>query len=110
MRVQGHAMHVCIYIGKSDQWHGQQLYEAIVTRARKEGIAGATVLEGIEGYGASSRLHRSSVLALSSDSPIRIEITDTAERMRVFLPILEEMVTEGLITVQECNVVKYVHA
>ncbi|HZO88682.1 MAG TPA: DUF190 domain-containing protein [Chthonomonadaceae bacterium] len=110
MKIQGAAKQVCIYIGSSDQWHGQPLYNAIVQRARQEGLAGATVTQGIEGFGANSRIHRASLLDLSTDLPIRIEIVDTAERIERFLPLLEEMVTEGLVTVQDCLVFKYVHA
>jgi PII-like signaling protein len=110
MKIHGPGKLIRIYVGESDNWHGQALYNAIVERARKEGIAGATVSRGIEGYGANSRIHTASILRLSEDLPIKIEIIDTAERIDRFLPLLDEMVSEGLITVQEIEIFKYVHA
>src|SRR5437764_1388364 len=109
MKIQGPGKLLRIYVGESDHWHGQALFNAIVERARKEGLAGATVSRGIEGYGANSRIHTASILRLSEDLPIKIEIVDAADRIDRFLPILDEMVTEGLITVQDCEIVKYVH-
>src|SRR5215813_4266469 len=109
MKISGPGKLVRIYIGESDRWHGQTLYNAIVERARQEGLAGATVTRGIEGFGANSRIHTASILRLSEDLPIKIEIIDIEERIARFLPILDEMVTEGLITVQDCEIVKYVH-
>ncbi|MGC8669097.1 MAG: DUF190 domain-containing protein [Chthonomonadales bacterium] len=110
VKITGAAKKVRIYIGETDQWHGKALFTAIVERARKEGLAGATVLRGIEGFGANSRIHTASILRLSEDLPIVIEIVDTAERINLFLPLLDEMVSEGLILVQDCEVIKYVHA
>jgi PII-like signaling protein len=110
MKITGPGKLVRIYVGESDRWHGQALYAAIVERVRKEGLAGATVTRGIEGFGANSRIHTTSILRLSEDLPIKIEIVDVAERIERILPILDEMVTEGLITVQDCDIVKYVHA
>ena len=110
MRIHGPAKKLCVYIGESDRWHGQALYNAIVERARKEGLSGATVLRGIEGFGANSRIHAASILRLSEDLPVVVEIVDAEERIALFLPLLDEMVTEGLITVQDCEVFKYVHA
>lgn len=110
MKIQGPAKKLRIYIGESDNWHGKALFTAIAERARKEGLAGATVLRGIEGYGANSRIHSASILRLSEDLPVVIEIVDSAERIEMFLPLLDEMVSEGLITVQDCEVIKYVHA
>lgn len=110
MKIEGPGKLVRIYVGESDHWHGKALYNAIVELARKEGMAGATVTRGIEGFGANSRIHTASILRLSEDLPVKIEIIDTAERVDHFLPLLDEMVTEGLITVQDCDIVKYVHA
>ena len=90
-------------------WHEQALYNAIVQRAKQEGLAGATVTRGMEGFGANSRIHRASILDLSTDLPIIVEIVDIAERVERFLPLLSEMVKEGMITVQDCEIIKYVH-
>jgi PII-like signaling protein len=109
MKIAGPGKLVRIYIGESDHWHGQTLFNAIVELARKEGLSGATVTRGIEGFGANSRIHTTSILRLSEDLPVKIEIIDVAERIDRFLPLLDEMVTEGLITVQDCEIVKYVH-
>lgn len=109
MKIAGPGKLVRIYIGESDHWHGKALYNAIVERARQEGLAGATVTRGIEGFGANSRIHTASILRLSEDLPVKIEIIDVAERIEQFLPLLDEMVTEGLITVQDCEIVKYAH-
>jgi PII-like signaling protein len=109
MKIEGEARRVRVYIGESDQWHGKPLYTAIVERCRAEGLAGATVLRGIESYGANSRIHTARILRLSEDLPIVIDIVDRTERIDTLLPILDEMVTEGLITLEEIHVVKYVH-
>jgi hypothetical protein len=98
---------VRIFVGESDTWHGRPLYEAIVRRVREEGIAGATVLRGIEGFGASSRLHTSRILRLSADLPIVVEIVDTAERIEAVLPLLDEMIADGLITLEKVRVIAY---
>ena len=110
MKIEGPGKLVRIYVGESDKWHGNALYNAIVELARKEGLAGATVTRGIEGFGANSRIHTASILRLSEDLPIKIELIDLADRIARFLPLLDDMVTEGLITVQDCEIVKYVHA
>lgn len=110
MKIQGPAKKLTIYIGESDNWHGDSLFNAITERARKEGMAGVTVLRGVEGFGANSRIHTASILRLSEDLPVVIEIVDIAERVAMFLPLLDEMVSEGLITLQDCEIVKYVHS
>jgi hypothetical protein len=109
MKIEGVAKMVQVFIGESDQWHGQSLYEAIVHWCKREGLAGVTVTRGIEGFGANSRIHTTHILRLSEDLPIKIEIVDTEERIERLLPILDEMVKEGLVTVQEVRVVKYMH-
>ena len=96
-----------IYIGESDRWHHQPLYEAIVLKAREAGLAGATVLRGAMGFGASSRLHTAKILRLSMDLPIVIEIVETPEKIAGFLPRLDEMVSEGLVTLEEVRILKY---
>ena len=109
MKIEGEARRVRVYIGESDHWHGKPLYTAIVERCREKGLAGATVLRGIEGYGAHSRIHTARILRLSEDLPIVVEIVDRAERIDELLPMLDEMVMEGLITVDTVHVLKYVH-
>jgi uncharacterized protein len=96
-----------IFIGESDQWHHRPLYEAIVLKARELHLAGATVLRGVMGYGATSRLHTAKVLRLSEDLPIVIEIVDSEEKIARLLPHLDEMVQEGLLTMEKVRVVKY---
>lgn len=106
-RMQGEGKLLRIFIGESDTWHGRPLYEAIVTRVRKEGLAGATVIRGIEGFGAHSRIHSSRILRLSQDLPIVIELVDTAENIDRVLPILDEMVSEGMVTLERVEVIAY---
>lgn len=96
-----------IFIGEQDKWRGQPLYEAIVHLARKEGLAGATAIKGFMGFGAKSHLHTAKLLRLSEDLPIVIEIVDGEESINNFLPHLDEMVKEGLITLEKVHVVMY---
>ena len=96
-----------VLIGESDRWHHRPLYEAIVLKARELHLAGATVLRGIMGFGAHSRLHTSKILRLSEDLPIVIEIVDSREKIDLLLPHLDEMVTEGLVTLETVEVVQY---
>lgn len=109
MKITGPGKCLRVYIGESDQWHHKPLYKAIVEKARLEGLAGATVLRGIEGFGATSRIHTARILRLSEDLPVVIEIVDKAERIDEFLPGLDEMVAEGLITIEDIEVIKYTH-
>ena len=110
MKIEGEAKRVRVYIGESDHWHGKALATVIVERCRVEGLAGATVVRGIQGFGANSRIHTTSILNLSTDLPLVVEIVDSAEKIDALLPLLDEMVTEGLITVEPVHVYKYVHA
>lgn len=96
-----------IFIGEHDTWHGRPLYEAIVMTARELHMAGATVLRGPMGFGAKSRLHTAKILRLSEDLPIVIEMVDSEEKMNAFLPRLDEMVGEGLVTLENVRVVRY---
>jgi len=96
-----------VFLGESDRWGGLPLYEAIVQEARKQGLAGATVFRGCEGFGAHSRIHSSRILRLSEDLPIVIEIVDSEEKVQAFLPVLDQMVTEGLVTVEKATVIFY---
>ncbi|MFH1691172.1 MAG: DUF190 domain-containing protein [Candidatus Omnitrophota bacterium] len=99
-----------IFIGESDHCHGKLLYEEIVLKARSLGLAGATVVRGVMGYGADSRMHTAKVLRLSEDLPIIIEIVDIQENIDKIMPYLDEVVVEGLITSEKVKVVKYRHA
>jgi PII-like signaling protein len=96
-----------IFVGEADRWHGRPLYEAIVEEARKRGLAGATVWKGSMGFGAHSRLHTSKILRLSEDLPVVIEIVDASDRIQAFLPQLDEMVQEGLVTLERAEVILY---
>ncbi len=97
-----------IFIGESDKWRRKPLYRALVERLRAEGFAGATVFRGIEGFGARSIIHTTRVLDLSSDLPVVIEVVDTAEQMEKLLPMLDEMVLQGvLVTMEKVRVVRY---
>ncbi len=93
-----------IFVGESDKHGGMSLYEWIVRQAREHGLAGATVLRGLEGFGAHSRLHTSKVLRLSGDLPIVIEIVDTEEKIEAFLPIIDNAIPEGLATIEKVEV------
>lgn len=99
-----------IFIGESDHCHGKPLYEEIVLKARSFGLAGATVVRGVMGFGADSRMHTAKVLRLSEDLPIIIEIVDSQENIDKMMPYLDEVVTEGLITSEKVKVIKYRHA
>ena len=99
-----------IFIGESDRWHGKPLYEAIILRAREMGVAGATMLRGMMGYGAASRIHTAKILRLSEDLPIVVEIVDSKEKIELLLPMIDEMVQEGLVTLENVRVIKYRHS
>lgn len=108
MRVlDGEQLLVRVFIGESDRWKHQPLATAILERLRREGFAGATVFQAVAGFGARSVLHTTHVLRLSEDLPVVIEIVDTEEHVARLIPILDEMVTEGLVTVEKARVIKY---
>ncbi|GAA1504845.1 DUF190 domain-containing protein [Sphaerisporangium rubeum] len=107
MKLHGPAARLTVLIGESDQWRHGPLYHEIVRRAREDGLAGATVLRGIEGYGASSRIHTTRILSLSQDLPVAVVLIDTEERIRAFLPRLDELVTEGLVVLDPVEVIRY---
>ncbi len=96
-----------IFIGEQDKWEGRPLYEAIVLLARRENMAGATAIKGFLGFGCKSHLHTTKLLRLSEDLPIVIEIVDSNEKIQKFLPQLDTMVKEGLMTLEEASVVMY---
>jgi PII-like signaling protein len=106
-RIEGPALLVRIYIGEADRHNGKPLYEAIVERLRIRGIAGATVLRGIEGFGANAHLHTTRLLRLSEDLPILIEVVDEEPRLREVLPELDDLVGDGLITLERVEVLAY---
>jgi uncharacterized protein len=107
MKLEGDGLLVRIFIGEQDRWHGKPLYEAIVARARESGLAGTTVLRGLMGFGAKSRVHTAKILRLSEDLPILIEIVDTEEKVRSILPLLDEMVGDGMVTLEKVQVIAY---
>lgn len=98
-----------IFIGESDRWHNQPLYEAIVHKAHELHLAGATVLRGPMGFGGSSRVHTAKILRLSEDLPMVIEIVDRKEKIDELLPHIDEMVGEGLVTLEKVQVLHYRH-
>jgi len=108
MKLSGRAKMVRIHFGEDDRWQGKPLHEAIVEEARRHDLAGATAYRGIEGYGASSRIHRKHLFT-SSDLPIMVAIIDTEDKIEKFLPVIGEMVREGLIAMSDVDVIRYVH-
>src|ERR1700722_1262077 len=108
MTLSGSAKMLRIHFGEDDRFQGQPLHQAIVEEARRQDLAGATVYRGIEGYGASSRIHRKHLLT-SSDLPVTVCIIDTAQKIEGFLPTLERMVFEGLIAMSDVEVIQYTH-
>lgn len=107
MRIEAPARRLTIYVGESDRWQGRPLYQAIVLKARELGLAGATVYRGIEGYGANSRMRTARLLELSADLPVVIEIVDHVDRISQLLPFLDEAVKEGLVVMEDVEVVIY---
>lgn len=108
MRIlDGEQVLVRIFIGESDVWKHQPLSMAILERLRKEGFAGATVFQAVAGFGARSVVHTSHILRLSEDLPVVVEVVDTEEQVARLIPILDEMVSEGLVTVEKARVIKY---
>ncbi len=107
MKLEGEGTLLRIYIGELDKWHHTPLYEAIVLKARERGLAGATVVRGTMGFGAHSHLHTSKILRLSEDLPVLIEIVDKEEKINAFLPVLDEMMRDGLVTLEKVRVIKY---
>ena len=104
-RLTGRALRLTVLIGEDDTWHRRPLYSEIVHRAHAAGLAGASVFRGIEGFGASSVVHTSRLLSLSEELPVAVVVVDTEERVRAFLPELADLVPEGLVTLDACEVV-----
>ena len=109
MKIEGNGVLLRIFVGESDRYDGQPLYEAIVRVAHEHGVAGATVMRGMTGFGANSRIHTTKILRLSEDLPMIIEIVDSEEKIEEVLPIIDDMVTEGLITREKVTVIAYRH-
>ena len=107
MKLEGDGLLLRIYIGEQDKWHHTPLYEAIVLKARELGLAGATVLRGPMGFGAHSHLHTAKILRLSEDLPVLIEIVDTEDKINAFLPELDQMVGDGLVTLEKVRIITY---
>ena len=107
MKIEGEGTLLRVFIGESDRWEGKPLYEAIVRLARERGLAGATVLRGLSGFGAHSRIHTTKILRLSEDLPVVVEIVDREDRVQSILADLDRMVTEGLVTLEKAHVITY---
>ncbi|MEU6591309.1 DUF190 domain-containing protein [Streptomyces sp. NPDC046881] len=101
------ALRLTVYLGENETWHHRPRYTEIVHRAHAAGLAGASVFRGVEGFGASSHIHTSRLLSLSEDLPVAVVVVDAEERIRAFLPQLEELAGGALVTVEECEVVRY---
>jgi PII-like signaling protein len=108
MRLHGPACRLTIFVGESDQYHHRPVYTEIVRRAHAAGLAGASVLRGIEGFGASTHIHTTRLLSVAGDLPLAVIIIDDAERIRAFLPQLDQIVQEGLVILDDVEVIKYV--
>ncbi len=108
VRLEGPAKMLRIFVGEDDRWEGMPLYEAIVKRLRMMDLAGATVYEGVLGYGASKRVHKGGILRLSADLPVMITVVDAEEKIRSVIPVLDEMVSDGLLVLSDVEIIKYV--
>ena len=107
MKIPENGQLLRIFIGESDHWHGKPLYEALILKAREMGLAGATMMRGLMGYGANSRIHTAKLLRLSEDLPVVVEMVDSEEKISAFLPVIDEMVQEGLVTLEAIKVIQY---
>ena len=107
MKIPENGQLLRIFIGESDHWHGKPFYEALILKAREMGLAGATMMRGLMGYGANSRIHTAKLLRLSEDLPVVVEIVDSEEKISAFLPVIDEMVQEGLVTLEAVKVIQY---
>ena len=108
MRLEGSALRLTVFVGESDTWRHKPLFTEIVHRAHAAGLAGATVLRGVEGFGASNRVHTTRLLSLSEDLPVAVIVVDEPEKIRAFLPQLDEVIAEGLVIVDPVEVIRYV--
>lgn len=108
MRLEGPALRLTVYVGEAEQAQHRPLYAEIVHRAHEAGLAGAAVFRGLEGYGGSGRIHSTRILSLSDDLPVAVVIVDERERVEAFLPVLDEVVAEGIVLLDDVQVVRYV--
>lgn len=109
LKREGKAKLMRIFIGENDKWRDQPLHKALVDSMRANDIAGVTVYQGILGYGANRRIHKDSALHLSHDRPVMLSVVDTEEKLRAYLPVLDEMVQQGLVVLSEVDIIKYTH-
>ncbi|WP_131764941.1 DUF190 domain-containing protein [Candidatus Protofrankia californiensis] len=107
MRLTGRALRLTVFVGEGDMWHHRPLATEIVHRAHAAGLAGASVFRGLEGFGASSIVHTTRLLSMSQDLPVAVLIVDDEPRVRAFLPQLDELVSEGLVIIDEVEVIRY---
>jgi len=107
MKLPSEAKLLRIFIGEADKFEGKPLFDAIIKLAKKQGMAGATVLRGLMGFGADSRMHSANILRLSEDLPIVIEIVDSKEKIDSFLPLLDDMIKEGMVTLEKVDIIAY---
>jgi uncharacterized protein len=108
VRLEGSALRLTVFVGESDTWRHKPLFTEIVHRAHAAGLAGATVLRGVEGFGASNRVHTTRLLSLSEDLPVAIIVVDEPEKIRAFLPQLDELIVDGLVIVDPVEAIRYV--
>jgi uncharacterized protein len=108
MRLAGSALRLTVLVDDDDNWHHKPLYTEIVHRAHAAGLAGASVFHGVEGFGASSLIHTTRLLSMADDLPVAVVIVDTPERVREFLPQLDDLAIEGLVTLDEVEIIRYV--
>jgi PII-like signaling protein len=109
LKREGKAKMMRIYVGENDKWNGKPLYQALVSGLRSNDIAGVTVYRGILGYGANRRIKKDATLSLSHDRPILLSVVDTEEKLKAFLPVLDQMVQQGLVVLSDADVIKYTH-
>ncbi|MCP4581120.1 MAG: DUF190 domain-containing protein [candidate division Zixibacteria bacterium] len=108
MKIEGEGRLLRIFVGENESWQGKPLYEAIIHKVKEHGLAGATALRGIAGFGADSRIHTTKILRLAENLPVVVEIVDKTEHIEKILPILDQMVsTEGLITIEKVDIIAY---